>query len=169
MLTRIASTLCAAGLLTGLLAATPIAPPAKGRPEGTMMKPERAPASTAGDASTPSTTLATGGSPSGTATNAGLKPRTPMPKVSSSRLQLPSHPLTGRPSWNGRLVVKFRDDLKYRADVMPAETVRDRDGRPVEAVAEILKNFGGTVRSLTRRSAAELRQLERRSETRSGT
>jgi hypothetical protein len=169
MLTRIASTLCAAGLLTGLLAATPIAPPAKGRPEGTMMKPERAPASTAGDASTPSTTLATGGSPSGTATDAGLKPRTPMPKVSSSRLQLPSHPLTGRPSWNGRLVVKFRDDLKYRADVMPAETVRDRDGRPVEAVAEILKNFGGTVRSLTRRSAAELRQLERRAESRSGT
>jgi hypothetical protein len=169
MLTRIASTLCAAGLLTGLLAATPIAPPAKGRPEGTMMKPERAPASGAGDASTPSTTLATGGSPSGTATDAGLKPRTPMPKVSSSRLQLPSHPLTGRPSWNGRLVVKFRDDLKYRADVMPAETVRDRDGRPVEAVAEILKNFGGTVRSLTRRSPSELRQLERRSETRSGT
>ena len=155
MVIRLVSTLCAASLLTGLLAASPIAPQVAARQ------------STSG---TGAPVLGTGGMASevpGVAVG-GPRTRTPYPKVPSKLIELPVHQATGKPTWNGRLLVKFRDDLRARADAMPTMFVRNRVGEPMPEVTEILANFGGTVRSALRQSPEELRALERRAESVSG-
>jgi hypothetical protein len=155
MVIRLVSTLCAASLLTGLLAASPIAPQVAARQ------------STSG---TGAPVLGTGGMASevpGVAVG-GPRTRTPYPKVPSKLIELPVHQATGKPTWNGRLLVKFRDDLQARADAIPTMFVRNRVGEPMPEVTEILANFGGTVRSALRQSPEELRALERRAESVSG-
>jgi hypothetical protein len=94
----------------------------------------------------------------------GLAPRAVRPKQRSADIVLPEDPISGRPQWNGKLGVKFRDELKVRADRVSSTTVRGANGQPIPQVAEILTGFGGTVRQALRRTPEELRALEMRAE-----
>ena len=165
MVIRLVSTVCAASLLTGLLAASPIAPDRAGN-GGSSGGP------TLGKGNGTATSAVPGIEGAGLAASptpdAGVKARTPFPKVRSKLIELPVHQATGKPTWNGRLVVKFRDDLKVRADAMPGMFVRNRLGEPMPEVSEILSALDGTVRSALRQSPEALRSLEQRAEARSG-
>ena len=156
MLTRLASTVCATALVAFLLAAAPIAPERGVPATGTGIGVNTAPAI--------DTTL-------GTATpaldNGGLAPRQLWTKRSSASIQLPVDPVTHHPQWNGRLSVKFRDDLKVRAELVPSEFVRGADGMPIPAVTELLRTVGGSMRQMLRHTPEELRQLEIRAERKS--
>lgn len=153
MLIRLASTACAAGIVTVLLAAAPI-------------MPDRL--ATTGAAATPSTkageqvTTAIVGLP--TTAGPGLAPRAVRPKQNSADIKLPEDPISGRPQWNGKLGVKFRDELKVRAERISSTTVRSANGKPIPEVTEVLKAFGGTVRQALRRTPEELRAFEMRAE-----
>ena len=176
MLIRLASVACAAGIVTSLLAAAPIqsiaveksasvAPVAKtaAAPKAAAL-PQAAPASVSGAVlgeAIPEPVVPT--------TGGGLKPRVALGKPRSSQIQLPVDPISGRPQWNGKLAVKFRDDLKVRADLIPSDFVRGKDGQPIQVVSDLLKGFNGSVRQLLRRSPEELRALEQRAERLSGT
>ena len=132
MLIRLASTACAAGIVTVLLAAAPIIP------DKQLGTAAAAPVSAKVDdlSTQPST---------------GLAPRAVRPKQRSADIILPEDPISGRPQWNGKLGVKFRDELKVRADRISSTTVRGANGDPIPEVTEILKGFGGTVRQALRR------------------
>lgn len=145
MLIRLASTACAAGIVTVLLAAAPIIP------DKQLGTAAAAPVSAKVDdlSTQPST---------------GLAPRAVRPKQRSADIILPEDPISGRPQWNGKLGVKFRDELKVRADRISSTTVRGANGDPIPEVTEILKGFGGTVRQALRRTPEELRAFEMRAE-----
>lgn len=146
MLIRLAATACAAGIVTVLLAAAPIIP------EKQLATAAVAPMSAkVDDLSTQPTT-------------GGLAPRAVRPKQRSADIILPEDPISGRPQWNGKLGVKFRDELKVRADRISSTTVRGANGQPIPQVTEILTGFGGTVRQALRRTPEELRALEMRAE-----
>jgi hypothetical protein len=146
MLIRLAATACAAGIVTVLLAAAPIIP------EKRLATAAAAPVSAkVDDLSTQPATR-------------GLAPRAVRPKQRSADIVLPEDPISGRPQWNGKLGVKFRDELKVRADRVSSTTVRGANGQPIPQVAEILTGFGGTVRQALRRTPEELRALEVRAE-----
>ena len=146
MLIRLAATACAAGIVTVLLAAAPIIP------EKRLATAAAVPVSAKVDDL--STQPATG----------GLAPRAVRPKQRSVDIILPEDPISGRPQWNGKLGVKFRDELKVRADRISSTTVRGANGQPIPQVTEILSGFGGTVRQALRRTPEELRALEIRAE-----
>jgi hypothetical protein len=146
MLIRLAATACAAGIVTVLLAAAPIIP------EKQLATAAAVPVSAKVDDL--STQPATG----------GLAPRAVRPKQRSVDIILPEDPISGRPQWNGKLGVKFRDELKVRADRISSTTVRGANGQPIPQVTEILTGFGGTVRQALRRTPEELRALEMRAE-----
>jgi hypothetical protein len=146
MLIRLAATACAAGIVTVLLAAAPIIP------EKQLATAAAVPVSAKVDDL--STQPATG----------GLAPRAVRPKQRSADIILPEDPISGRPQWNGKLGVKFRDELKVRADRISSTTVRGANGQPIPQVTEILTGFGGTVRQALRRTPEELRALEMRAE-----
>ena len=143
MLIRLAATACAAGIVTVLLAAAPIIP-----------EKQLATAPLSAKVDDAITQPATG----------GLAPRAVRPKQRSADIVLPEDPISGRPQWNGKLGVKFRDALKVRADRISSTTVRGADGTPIPEVTEILAGFGGTVRQALRRTPEELRALEMRAE-----
>ena len=143
MLIRLAATACAAGIVTVLLAAAPIIP-----------EKQLATAPLSAKVDDAITQPATG----------GLAPRAVRPKQRSADIVLPEDPISGRPQWNGKLGVKFRDALKVRADRISSTTVRGADGKPIPEVTEILAGFGGTVRQALRRTPEELRALEMRAE-----
>ena len=146
MLIRLAATACAAGIVTVLLAAAPIIP------DKQLAATAAAPMSAKIDDL--STQPATG----------ALAPRAVRPKQRSADIILPEDPISGRPQWNGKLGVKFRDELKVRADRISSTTVRGANGKPIREVTEILSGFGGTVRQALRRTPEELRALEMRAE-----
>ena len=146
MLIRLAATACAAGIVTVLLAAAPIIP------DKQLATATAATVSPKVDDL--STQPATG----------GLAPRAVRPKQRSADIILPEDPISGRPQWNGKLGVKFRDELKVRADRISSTTVRGANGQPIPEVTEILSGFGGTVRQALRRTPEELRALEMRAE-----
>jgi hypothetical protein len=153
MLIRLASTACAAGIVTVLVAAAPIMPEKRqAAPTVGTLSPK------IGDTVLQSTVVIQ-------PTNGpGLAPRAVRPKQNSADIQLPEDPISGRPQWNGKLGVKFRDDLKVRAERISGTTVRDANGRPIPEVTEILAGFGGSVRQALRRTPEELRALEVRAE-----
>jgi hypothetical protein len=144
MLIRLAATACAAGIVTVLLAAAPIIPekqlatatPVSAKVDDLITQP----------------------------VTGGLAPRAVRPKQRSADIILPEDPISGRPQWNGKLGVKFRDELKVRADRISSTTVRGANGQPIPQVTEILSGFGGTVRQALRRTPEELRALEMRAE-----
>ena len=144
MLIRLAATACAAGIVTVLLAAAPIIPEKQ--------------LATAAPVSVKVDDLIT--QPGAR----GLAPRAVRPKQRSADIILPEDPISGRPQWNGKLSVKFRDELKVRADRVSSTTVRGANGQPIPQVTEILSGFGGTVRQALRRTPEELRALEMRAE-----
>jgi hypothetical protein len=146
MLIRLAATACAAGIVTVLLAAAPIIPDKQLATAAT--------ATVSPKVDDLSTQPATG----------GLAPRAVRPKQRSADIILPEDPISGRPQWNGKLGVKFRDELKVRADRISSTTVRGANGQPIPQVTEILTGFGGTVRQALRRTPEELRALEMRAE-----
>ena len=146
MLIRLAATACAAGIVTVLLAAAPIIPDKQLATAAT--------ATVSPKVDDLSTQPATG----------GLAPRAVRPKQRSVDIILPEDPISGRPQWNGKLGVKFRDELKVRADRISSTTVRGANGQPIPQVTEILTGFGGTVRQALRRTPEELRALEMRAE-----
>ena len=157
MLTRLASAVCATGLVALLLAAAPIAPERAGKATDSGLGVNTTPVV--------DTTLGT----ASTAPRGGdLAPRQLWAKRATASIQLPVDPVTRRPQWNGKLGVKFRDDLKVRADMIPTDSVRDANGMPVPAVTEILRKVGGSIHQMLRRSPEELRQLELRAERKSG-
>ncbi len=144
MLIRLAATACAAGIVTVLLAAAPIIPEKQ--------------LATAAPVSAKVDDLIT------QPVAGGLAPRAVRPKQRSADIILPEDPISGRPQWNGKLGVKFRDELKVRADRISSTTVRGANGQPIPQVTEILSGFGGTVRQALRRTPEELRALEMRAE-----
>ena len=144
MLIRLAATVCAAGIVTVLLAAAPIIPEKQ--------------LATAAPVSAKVDDLIT------QPVTGGLAPRAVRPKQRSADIILPEDPISGRPQWNGKLSVKFRDELKVRADRVSSTTVRGANGQPIPQVSEILSGFGGTVRQALRRTPEELRALEIRAE-----
>jgi hypothetical protein len=144
MLIRLAATVCAAGIVTVLLAAAPIIPEKQ--------------LATAAPVSAKVDDLIT------QPVTGGLAPRAVRPKQRSADIILPEDPISGRPQWNGKLGVKFRDELKVRADRVSSTTVRGANGQPIPQVSEILSGFGGTVRQALRRTPEELRALEIRAE-----
>jgi hypothetical protein len=166
MITRLVSTLaCAAGLLTGLIAAAPIAPE-RIRLEAPLGSASKAAASRGEpDAVEFSERPNTGDRSSAPR---ALTPRIVRPKVASKYIELPVHQVTGAATWNGRLIVKFRDDLRARADVIPSMFVRNGAGEPIPEVTELLSHFDGTIRSVSRRAPEEQRALEARAELRTG-
>ncbi|MFM8783735.1 MAG: hypothetical protein ACKOFI_00900, partial [Phycisphaerales bacterium] len=166
MVIRLVSTVCAASLLTGLLAASPIAPDRAGRGGSSSGGPTIGNGS--GKAASPAPGIEGPAIVMSPAPDNGVKARTPFPKVPSKLIELPVHQATGKPTWNGRLVVKFRDDLKVRADAVPGMFVRNRLGEPMPEVSEILSALDGTARSALRQSPDALRSLEQRAEARSG-
>jgi hypothetical protein len=155
---RLASTLCAFTSLCALLAASPVTPD-RGGAKPAAAAPVRADAKSAAPAT---------GTQSKAEAAGGLTPRTPHPKRRSSDITLPTNPKNGKPTWNGRLVVKFHDHVKGRAEVVPAPFAKDARGTPITAFNEVLSNFRGTVRSLTKRTPQELRGIEVRAERKSG-
>ena len=161
MIIRLASTVVLAGVVGGLLAATPLA--GTGTSGSVSVSAARSVA-TAPSSSTPAREIAKGDVDPGQA----LEPRVPFKKVPNERIQLPVDPVSGRPMWTGRLGVKFRDDLRIRADRTPSEFVRGADGRPVATVTETLRKLGGNVRQMLNRSAEDLAALEARSAAKSG-
>ena len=155
MLIRAASTALAAGLVTTLLAASPL------EPQGSVMRNANGRVEQAAAGSTaaqPAAGLPTVPPP------AGLTPRKLIRKFPSAAIQLPVDPASGRPQWNGKLGVKFRDEYRVRADRMPSDTARDASGRPIAVVTDILRAVGGTMRQMLRRTPEELRALEIRAE-----
>jgi len=154
MLIRLASTACAAGIVTTLLAAAPIMPE-RGAPRPTL---GTAPAGTVEQAPTSS-------GPS----NLPLAPRKLLTKPASKDIELPVNPTTGRPQWNGKLGVKFRDSLKMRAELVPGENLRSSNAAAVQQATDLVKTFGGSIRQMLRKSPEQLRELERRAERYSGT
>ncbi len=128
MLTRLASAVCATGLVALLLAAAPIAPERAGKATDSGLGVNTTPVV--------DTTL---GTTSTAPRGANLAPRELWAKRATASIQLPVDPVTRRPQWNGKLGVKFRDDLKVRADMIPTDSVRDANGMPIPAVTEILR------------------------------
>ena len=152
MLIRLASTACAAGIVTTLLAAAPILPE-RGTPTlGTAAEPAKGPAAASERA------------PSGLP----LQPRKLLKKRDSRDLELPVNPINGRPQWNGKLGVKFRDHLRMRADLVPTDTVRSGLAAESQRVSDLVKAFGGSIRQMLRKTPEQLRELERRAEQKSG-
>ncbi len=154
MLTRLVATACAVGALTGLLAASPISPD---RGKGPVLGNGQPQLAAGGPVSSPDAP-----------TTPGSTGRKPFPKVPSAELQLPTHALTGKPTWNGRLLVKFRDELRMRADVIPGNVLRGADVAATAEATAVLANFGGTVRSYSRHTPEQLRALEMRAQAVSG-
>ena len=149
---RLASSLCAFTSLCALLAASPIAPERGSKQAAAEPMRAAAPAAPAAKA----------------ADARGLEPRVKMKKPRSSDIKLPTRVRSGEAAWTGRLIVKFNDEVKGRARIEPSGKARDARGADVTAFNEVLANFRGTVRSLTRRSPADLRKLEERAERKSG-
>lgn len=161
MLIRAASTALAAGLVTTLLAASPISP------DGTLSRATAAQKAGEPQASKANASKAQASTAPGLPTVAGtpgLAPRKLIRKLPSEAIQLPVDAASGRPQWNGKLAVKFRDEYRIRADRMPSETVRDSAGQPVAVVTDVLRAVGGSMRQMLRRTPEELRALEMRAE-----
>ena len=148
MLTRLASTAIAAGIVTTLVAATPLDASKGARPSK--------PAGTPAWATEPEEPVRV------------LQPRTPYRKRSSASIVLPEDPVTGVKHWNGRLVVKFRDDLKVRAEAMPGRPVRSRSASASSKVNEVAQQLDATVRPYYAKPVAKIRELEVRAERKSG-
>jgi len=142
MLIRLASTACAAGIVTTLLAAAPISP------EGGVLAPNTGVADTREQVRP----------------GAAVAPRKLLRKPRSEDLVLPVHPITGRPQWNGRLGVKFRDEVGFRADLVPGATLRGGNAESSRQVTELLASFGGSIRSMLRAAPEKLVALQARAE-----
>ncbi|MBL9141432.1 MAG: hypothetical protein JNK53_06150, partial [Phycisphaerae bacterium] len=89
-------------------------------------------------------------------------------KQPSTQIELPVDGRTGAPLWNGRLVVKFRDNLKVRADRGPGRFVASTDASVTPAVDAALTAVSGTIRQALNRTPDELRTLELRAANKSG-
>lgn len=140
---RLASTLGLAAITTGLLAAAPVdgrGTPATGNPP------------VIGADSAPSI---------GKSVSRYRKPV-------STDIVLPVDPRTQAPLWTGGLVVKFRDDLKVRADRGPVQFAATADGRALPEIESTLKTVGGTIRQAINRPVSDLEQLQARAFARSG-
>lgn len=145
---RMASTVVLAGLVSALLAASPL----EGRQVAT------------GGGVQPGAESSGGGPVPGVAPGAGKRWR----KIPSPQLELPVDGRTGAPLWNGRLLVKFRDDLKVRADRGPGRMVAAQDTSIAPVVDATLRAVGGTIRQAINRAPEELRALEMRAQNLSG-
>lgn len=142
MLIRLASTACAAGIVTTLLAAAPVSP------EGGVLAPNTGVADTREQVRP----------------GAAVAPRKLLRKPRSEDLVLPVHPITGRPQWNGRLGVKFRDEVGFRADLVPGANLRGGNAESSKQVTELLASFGGSIRSMLRAAPEKLVALQARAE-----
>lgn len=145
MLIRAASTAIAAGLVSLLLAAAPI-------------KPATIAALASKDTASPaqaSRAEATG--------REDLQPRRISRKERTEDMVLPVT-VTGRRAWNGRLKVKFRDELVMRADLVPAPTVRGSDEAAVKQANELLDTFGASARRAIRTPSEKLRALREKAQ-----
>ena len=162
MIIRLASTVVLAGVVGGLLAATPIG--GTGTAGTVSVSAARSVATTPATAAPAPTEVAKGDVNPGQA----LEPRVPFNKVPSESIQLPVDSVSGRPMWTGRLGVKFRDELRIRADRTPSDFARGADGRPVKAVSDTLRTFGGSIRQMINRTPQDLAALEARAAGKSG-
>jgi hypothetical protein len=146
MLIRAASTAVAAGLVSLLLAAAPIRP-------ATLAT--IAPKDTAAPASAPQVDRTA---------KTDLEPRRLSRKERTEDMVLPVT-VNGRRAWNGRLKIKFRDELGMRADLVPAPTVRGADEAAVRQANELLDTFGASVRRAIRTPEGKLRTLKEKAES----
>lgn len=96
------------------------------------------------------------------------KPRREMPKREIA-LKIPRDPQTGATLATGRLVVKFRDHLRFRAPLAPIDRpMSDVDPAEADAFAVVLANHGGTIAQWINRTPEQLAALERRALEHSG-
>jgi hypothetical protein len=100
--------------------------------------------------------------------NPNALPRSSWNKKSSSDLVLPVDPRTGAAMWTGRLIVKFKDELKVRADRGPTQFAAQADGRALPEIAAQLQSAGGTIQQAINRPVADLERLELKARTMSG-
>lgn len=143
---RIASTALLTGLVTAMVAASPV--------DGIQVAP-------GGGGIQPSA----GGDVIQPPAHTGF---TGWKKTPSAELKLPVHSKTGAPLWTGRLVVKFRDNLQARADRGPGRLVGSNDASVARKVDSALTRIGGTIRQAINRTPDELRALEIRAFEKSG-
>ena len=146
MLIRLASTALAAGIVTTLLAATPI--------------------DAAG--STPRAATADRATVVVEEFDGVIQPRVAAQKVASADIVLPENPATREKLWNGRLVVKFLDQLKVRADAMPGRPVRASQPSAANAANDLAARLGGSIRPFFSKSPSTIRKFEVRAERKSG-
>jgi hypothetical protein len=141
MLIRAATTVFAAGIATALFAAS-----------AATASPERSRSVAAAGASDP---------------RPQLTARTLLRKPNSKDIVLPVG-TDGTRLWTGRLAVKFRDDLRMRADSVPSSAIRGARADAVVQVAEVLKKHSATVRPMFRMEPGKLVTLEERAARHSG-
>ncbi len=173
MLIRLSSTVVLAGIVTGLLAAAPQSEGSKLGSGVAISSNARvgAVASAPVQAGTAGIAAADGDAPAAGPGNGGvvgLEPRIPFRKLAPDEIQLPVDKVSGRAQWNGKLAVKFRDDLRLRADHISSEFVRTPAGQAVPQVSATLRQFGGTIRQLLKQSPEQLAALEARAARLSG-
>jgi hypothetical protein len=140
MLIRAATTVFAAGIATALFATS-----------AAIATPERAGTQVAAQAG------AAG----------GRTPRTLLRKPDSKDIVLPVS-VDGTRMWTGRLAVKFRDELRMRADAIPGATVRGIDPNRDLQVAGVLKKHSATIRPMFRANPSKLVSIEERAALHSG-
>jgi len=98
-----------------------------------------------------------------------LKPRAPIGKAPSSSISMPINAVTQRPEVTGRVIVKFRDDVKARAPRTPSAVLERAGGATLGgAMNALMRGGGGVAWQAIERNPAELRQLELKAEQRSG-
>lgn len=139
MLIRAATTVFAAGIATALFATAALAMPERAGTRATIE---------AGQA-------------------AAHSPRALLRKPDSKTINLPVS-LKGTRLWTGRLAVKFRDELRMRADAVPGDTLRGTDPNRALQVAGVLKKYSATIRPMFRADPSKLVAIEERAARHSG-
>lgn len=97
-----------------------------------------------------------------------LIPRTVFPKRESA-VKLYRDELTGETYATGRIVVKFRDEFRFRAPLAPIDRpVSDVEPSAADEVAMILARHGATISQWINRTPEQLRAIEERAAAHSG-
>jgi hypothetical protein len=98
----------------------------------------------------------------------GLEARRPLPKRALD-VTMQYDPKTGERLATGRIVVKFRDELKVRVPRAPIDRpASDIDPQAADEVAVVLAKHGGLIEQWINRTPEQLAALERRAAEHSG-
>jgi hypothetical protein len=85
-----------------------------------------------------------------------IRPVHMVPKLSTNDLRIPTDPKTGKDLSTGRIKIKFNDDYRARAELIPSDQIISLSGRNVNPTKEIVARYGGTIRQLINMAPTEL-------------